>query len=631
MSFPEAEMLLKDPTRLLQLLYSKYGYIDEDVEQLYINQILYNKKSHYDTLYKEYQYNDILEEFLRRFYTSNEAIPRIPKLANYYKNYHLFFCKPVLRDWRVHLMMSKYGDNKAEVFYKDNYGADTEMRNELEQNIESSLSEESLRVNNGKVSNNNNKTIFDKVTRKFIDNTNNAYKHKANDNKHKQMKCNQVNNNNNNSITLNLINDSKLNQTYGLISKRSNNNSFLDLMHSLNICNKIPSSMRNSLQNKNNANRSNSINNHLKQKVIKKNATNVNANTIKQTGNDMNNANNVNNKNTFNPNIKMNFNNTANKTKFAEFKQNNPMNNNNNTTHSKKNSHINASSNTHYNIIPSSHHKNKSYQQNSIGACNSINNLFHYKSSRLTRNNTKQLGYNLSLKKSNPISNLHSLSNNHNNNNSKGRNTKLNLIKSPQHSSVTTYYNMIFNMTHSTQTQKMKNDMKHNTKTFVVQKSQRSSSYKGNTNNNSIENKNSRNKRMFSQNASKTSTQSIKTFNKTRNIFTRSVENQKTKVSGLNKVSNNQRQINAVIGLLNKQNGYDDKKNTFNQHFHFLHNKQQHVNNNNNTKVQELKNKLNHKGSNNNTKGKIMFQTLNGFNIGLNRKLRAVQSKNKKV
>ena len=606
MSFPEAEMLLKDPTRLLQLLYSKYGYIDEDVEQLYINQILYNKKSHYDTLYKEYQYNDILEEFLRRFYTTNEATPRIPKLANYYKNYHLFFCKPVLRDWRVHLMMSKYGDNKAEVFYKDNYGADTEMRNEFEQNIESSLSEASLRGNNGKV----NKTIFDKVTRKFIDNNNNnVYKHKVNDNKQKQMKCNQVNNNN--SITLNLINDSKLNQTYGLISKRSNNNSFLDLMHSLNICNKIPSSMRNSLPNKNKANRSNSINNHLKQKVIKKNTTNTNVNTTKQTGNDMNNAN-VNNKNTFNPPIKMNFNNIANKTKFAEFKQNNPMNNNNNnTTHSKKNSHINASSNTHYNIISSSHHKNKSYQQNSIGACNSINNLFHYKSSRLTRNNTKQLGYNLSLKKSNPISNLHSLSNN-NNNNSKGRNTKLNLIKSPQHSSVTTYYNMIFNMTHNTQTQKMKSDMKHNTKTFVVQKSQRSSSYKGNTNNNSIENKNSRNKRMFSQNASKTSTQSIKTFNKTRNIFTRSVENQKTKVSGVNKISNNQRQINAVIGLLNKQNGYDDKKNTFNHHFHFLHNNQQYVNNNNNTKVQELKNKLNHKSTNNNnTKGKIMFQTLN--------------------
>ena len=190
-------------------------------------------------------------------------------------------------------------------------------------------------------------------------------------------------------------------------------------------------------------------------------------------------------------------------------------------------------------------------------------------------------------------------------------------------------------MTHSTQNQKMKSDMKQNTKTFVVQKSQRSSSYKGNTNNNSIENKNSRNKRMFSQNASKTSTQSIKTFNKTRNIFTRSVEDQKTKVSGLTKGSNNQRQINAVISLLNKQNGYEDKKTLFNQHFHLLHHKQ-HMNNN--TKIQELKNKLNHKGSNSNSnnnnnsnsKGKIIFQTLNGFNVGLNKKLKVMQSKNKK-
>ena len=212
MALPEAESLLKDPTRLLELLYSKYGCIDEDVEQLYINQILYNKKSHYDTLYKEYQYNDILEEFLRRFYTSTEALPRIPKLAKYYKNYHLFFCKPALRDWRFHLMMSKYGDTKAEAFYKDNYGTDSEMRNELEQNIESSLSDASLQLNNGK-SNNNNKTIFDHITRKLIDNSG-TYKCKSNNHNHKHSQDNH-NNQCNNSITLNLLNDSKLNQTYG--------------------------------------------------------------------------------------------------------------------------------------------------------------------------------------------------------------------------------------------------------------------------------------------------------------------------------------------------------------------------------------------------------------------------------
>ena len=64
----EAYKLIHDPVQLLCLLYSKYGDIEEDQNNLYINQILYDKTSHYNVKFKEYQYLDFIDEFLKRFY-----------------------------------------------------------------------------------------------------------------------------------------------------------------------------------------------------------------------------------------------------------------------------------------------------------------------------------------------------------------------------------------------------------------------------------------------------------------------------------------------------------------------------------------------------------------------------------
>ena len=48
----EALKLLTDPARLLELLYSKYGDIEEDFSFLMINQFLYNKKTYYNAKFK---------------------------------------------------------------------------------------------------------------------------------------------------------------------------------------------------------------------------------------------------------------------------------------------------------------------------------------------------------------------------------------------------------------------------------------------------------------------------------------------------------------------------------------------------------------------------------------------------
>ena len=50
----EAFDLVHDPTKLFSLLFSKYGEIEEDFNDLNINQIVYNKSSHFNVVFKEH-------------------------------------------------------------------------------------------------------------------------------------------------------------------------------------------------------------------------------------------------------------------------------------------------------------------------------------------------------------------------------------------------------------------------------------------------------------------------------------------------------------------------------------------------------------------------------------------------
>ena len=158
----EAHRLVKDPAKLLSLLFSKYGDIKEDYYISFINQILYKCSSHFNTQYKEIQYNDIIIEFLRRFYKKREVKERIPNLYDYYKNYHLFYLKPILRNFYLENIMHNYQDKKAEIFYKNNYSRTTNEKNISEENSgTSSLSSSDHYTNN--------KIIFNTKTKLLID------------------------------------------------------------------------------------------------------------------------------------------------------------------------------------------------------------------------------------------------------------------------------------------------------------------------------------------------------------------------------------------------------------------------------------------------------------------------------
>ena len=201
----EAFKLVHDPTKLLSLLYLKYGDIEEEYFLSFINKLIYNTSSHYNALFKECQITISIEEYLKRFYKKRETYERIPMLSDYYKNYHIFFCKPIFRDFYSYELLHSHEELKAEIFYKNNYKDDSTMKN-IDNDDEKENSTSSLSSLDNITSN---KTIFDKKNKNIIDN----------DLDEKML-----------TITLNTDSvrnkiDSKGND-YGLVSKRSINNSF---------------------------------------------------------------------------------------------------------------------------------------------------------------------------------------------------------------------------------------------------------------------------------------------------------------------------------------------------------------------------------------------------------------------
>jgi hypothetical protein len=199
----------------------------------------------------------------------------------------------------------------------------------------------------------------------------------------------------------------------------------------------------------------------------------------------------------------------------------------------------------------------------------------------------------------------------------------MNIIKSPQHSGVNAYFNMIFNLNQHSKAQQHvvnNNNNKTHTKTFFMQHhhqqqhSQRSSSYKENGSN-----RNSRNQRMFNHNSSmKTINQSGKTFSQTKTLFTRSV-NVNANEQNVMMLQRGKNNVNDMIMNMYHYN-VDDTKGSFNYVFH-NNNKQY-----NNMKIQEMMIMKN----NNFNKGRIMIKTLNGFNVDSSNRLIIMNAKNKK-
>lgn len=165
-----AKKLIKEPQTLNKMLYIKYGDISEDLNLMHIDALLYGKNCHYLTVYKEHMIMDYIDEFLKRFYNSNEIDERLLKISNYYKNYLKFFCNPFFRNFKDNEVVQEYGDRKAEIYYKNNYGEQKNKKKEklVDENIDSMKEEKSF-DEKLKKNKNNIKKLLTTTIRNYID------------------------------------------------------------------------------------------------------------------------------------------------------------------------------------------------------------------------------------------------------------------------------------------------------------------------------------------------------------------------------------------------------------------------------------------------------------------------------
>ena len=91
------------------------------------------------------------DEYLRRFYKYEEISERIPKIAKYYRNYLLFFCKPIFTNLFINKLIHVYGEFKGELYYNANYGNKNKDKMEKKENEKNKLqSSDFFNKNKGK-------------------------------------------------------------------------------------------------------------------------------------------------------------------------------------------------------------------------------------------------------------------------------------------------------------------------------------------------------------------------------------------------------------------------------------------------------------------------------------------------
>ena len=103
-------------------LSKKYSHDEKNYNDNLIECLIYNKNSHYASVFRDCMLYDYIDEYLKRFYHRSEAMKKVPKLSKYYTNYLSFFLRPVFRDFFVNSELKIYGENKAELYYYCQYG-----------------------------------------------------------------------------------------------------------------------------------------------------------------------------------------------------------------------------------------------------------------------------------------------------------------------------------------------------------------------------------------------------------------------------------------------------------------------------------------------------------------------------
>ena len=176
--------------------------------------LVFNKNCHLVTIFKDFMILDYVDEFLKRYYKNNESKDRIPRFANFYKNYLKFFCKPTFSDFECNEIIQEHSEKKAELYYNQNFRKKDKNNENDDGLFEDESDSNSIQVSKSKIE----KTIFNQTIKKQIDET--------------SLETIQVEDNSQGTINLQ-GNDFIPNQSY-LYTKYSSEVSLLNMMNAFN-------------------------------------------------------------------------------------------------------------------------------------------------------------------------------------------------------------------------------------------------------------------------------------------------------------------------------------------------------------------------------------------------------------
>ena len=249
---------------------SKYNCTKKKYELFIMEYLINNANCRLVSIFKEGMLNDYIEEFLHRKYTISECEERIPKFYKYYKNYLIFFCKPIFKDMKFNKIIQNNGEKKAELYYKRNYLKSKSIDNIKDNGFEKTDTEISSEIeNNSKNRKNSNDNIFSDSIKEKLENvtilttiSNNGVNKSINlniDNERLEVFCENKYDKSNDTTVVNFINNykkelkakkirnnnKKINHA-DILGNNNNNNYYsrnkyrnINFNSNYNICNKI--------------------------------------------------------------------------------------------------------------------------------------------------------------------------------------------------------------------------------------------------------------------------------------------------------------------------------------------------------------------------------------------------------
>ena len=98
----------------------KYNILPKEYILMQIDNFVKAKYCHSLAKFKEDLLFNLNQEFLKRYYITNESLRKIPLFSDYYKTYLFFFCRPTLSELNINELFEEMVERKAKAFYQNN-------------------------------------------------------------------------------------------------------------------------------------------------------------------------------------------------------------------------------------------------------------------------------------------------------------------------------------------------------------------------------------------------------------------------------------------------------------------------------------------------------------------------------